>query len=84
MAQDLPLKDDVQKLLKLHGALMVVAWGIIFPMGALLAVFRNKVGTGKPLFSCFPNFYLPHVLFQGIGFLLTVLSVGFAARAVSL
>jgi hypothetical protein len=72
--------DDAQRLFKVHGSLMILAWCVVFPLGALLAVFRDKVGKGKPLFSCFPNFYLPHVLFQVLGLLLVVLSMGLAAR----
>jgi hypothetical protein len=72
--------DDAQRLFKAHGALMIIAWCIVFPLGALLAVYRDKVGRGKPLCSCFPHFYLPHVLFHGLGFLLVVLSMSLAAR----
>ena len=85
-AQDnkIPLKDDSQKLLKLHGSLMVVAWCIVFPLGALLAVFRHKVGKDKPLFKWAPNFYIPHTIFQMFGLVLVILSMVCAVRAVYL
>ena len=83
VAQDLALKDDSEKLLKIHGALMVVAWGVIFPIGALLAVFRHKVGSSQGgVFSFAPNFYIPHTAFQMLGFVLVVLSMICGARAV--
>jgi hypothetical protein len=64
-----------------HGSLMMLAWGVVFPLGALLAVFRKNVGEGGTIFTKYPSFYLPHLYFQCFGVLLNIIAVILAARA---
>jgi hypothetical protein len=63
-----------------HGSLMLLAWGVVFPLGALLAVFRKNVGEGGNVFTKYQSFYPPHLYFQCFGVLLNIIAVILAAR----
>jgi hypothetical protein len=65
-----------------HGTLMFLAWGVIFPLGALVAVYRKHMGYNDDgaIFTWAPNFYLPHFYFQILGLVLNIVAFALAAR----
>jgi hypothetical protein len=63
-----------------HGSLMLLAWGVVFPLGALLAVFRKNVGEGGNVFTKYQSFYPPHLYCQLFGVLLNIIAFILAAR----
>ena len=64
-----------------HATLMFVAWLVVFPAGALVAVYRKNIGENGGYFRWAPSFYPPHVCFQVFGILLNIASVIMSARA---
>jgi len=72
--------DAARPYWRAHGALMFLSWAVIFPVGALLAVYRRYVGKKGKVLRCFPHFYLPHFYFQVLGVVLNVVAVALAWR----
>ena len=64
-----------------HATLMFVAWLVVFPAGALIAVYRRNIGENGGYFRWAPSFYPPHLYFQGFGILLVIASLIMSARA---
>ena len=72
-----------------HGTLMFLSWGVVFPLGALMAVYRKYVGnqaseSSWAVFRWMPNFYLPHLYFQVTGIVMNIVAFIMAARGCQL
>jgi len=72
--------DAAKPYWRAHGTLMVIAWCVVFPMGALIAVYRDKFGKNGQFFKNSDSFFAPHRFCQVFGIVLNIIAVGLAAR----
>ena len=73
--------DPGKSLWIAHGVLMYLAWGVVFPLGALIAVYRRHVGETGKVFLKSPSFYPPHFYFQCLGIVMNIAAMILAVRA---